>query len=276
MSFILLRVGLWAFLGGMRFLITNDDSLDCNFLHVLVHALRDAGHELWVVAPKTEQSWIGASKSRHRPVTVETADRGFKCPTWTVTGTPSDCVNIALAHILPEYPDAVLSGFNVGMNASLGFIPASGTIGGAWEGALHGLPAIALSQDLTFEIFERIKELDAPHVSEVETTLAHSSARAARMIPELVRATPRHSFIVHNLNFPYPCRPESEVRRTVPARVVVPAIFGPQSDDGMHRFVFTFGKEVDPPDSPLTDRAALAAGYISHTVLDYSKLGQMP
>lgn len=260
----------------MRFLLTNDDSLDCPFLHVIAHALREAGHDLWVVAPKTEQSWIGASKSRHRPVTLEQADRGLGCPTWTVTGTPSDCVNIALAHILPEYPDAVISGFNVGFNASLGFILASGTIGGAWEGALHGLPGIAISQDLPFEVFDKIKEPGTPPEPEVGETLKHSAAHAARMIPELARDTPPRSFIVHNLNFPYPCRPHTEVKRTVPARVIVPEIFSPQADDGTHRFLFTLGEIIDPPGGPLTDRAALAAKQISHTVLDYTKIGRMP
>jgi len=259
----------------MRLLITNDDSLDCPFLHVLVHALRDAGHALHVVAPKTEQSWIGASKSRHRAVVVETVDRGFNCPTWTINGTPSDCVNIALAHILPEWPDAVVSGINVGLNASLGFILASGTIAGAWEGALHGLPAIALSQDLTFEIFDRIKAPGAAVIPrEVTETLRHASAHAAQIIPRLVAATKPRSFTVHNINFPYPCRADSPLMRTVPARVIVPGIFGPQDDDGTHRFVFTLGEPVDPPNGPLTDRVALETGCISHTILDYTKLGQ--
>lgn len=260
----------------MRFLITNDDSLDCDFLHVLVHALRDADHTLFVVAPKTEQSWIGASKSRHRPVVAEVADRGFGCPTWTVSGTPSDCVNIALAHLLPSYPDAVISGINVGLNASLGFINASGTIGGAWEGALHGLPAIALSQDLTFELFDKLKEPGVTQIPEVVETLTRAAAHAAKMIPAVVAATKSRSFIVHNVNFPYPCGARTEVRRTVPARVIVPAIFGPEADDGTHCFTFTLGEQIDLPGSPLTDRAALEAGYISHTILDYTKLGQVP
>jgi 5'-nucleotidase len=258
----------------MRFLLTNDDSLDCPFLHVLIHALRDAGHALHIVAPKTEQSWIGASKSRHRAVVVETVDRGFNCPTWTINGTPSDCVNIALAHILPEWPDAVVSGINVGLNATLGFILASGTIGGAWEGALHGLPAIALSQDLTFEIFDQIKAPGAPIPADVMETLRHASAHAAQMIPRLVAATKPRSFTVHNINFPYPCHAKTGVKRTVPARVMVPGIFGPQAGDGTHRFVFTLGEPVDPPDGPLTDRAALEAGHISHSILDYTKLGE--
>jgi 5'-nucleotidase len=258
----------------MRLLITNDDSLDCPFLHGLVHALRGAGHGVSVVAPKTEQSWIGAAKSRHRAVAVEAAERGFGCPTWAVSGTPSDCVNIALAHLLDTPPDAVVSGINVGLNASLGFILASGTIGGAWEGALHGLPAIAFSQDLPAGVFERLKAPGAaPEVPEVAETLRHSCAHAVELVPRLVASTRPRSFVVHNVNFPFPCRPGCGVRRTVPARVLVPAIFGPRAADGAHRFVFTNGEQIDTPGGPLTDRDALAAGHISHTILDYTKLG---
>src|SRR6185369_15555911 len=143
----------------MRFLVTNDDGIESVFLHELVHALRASAHELYVVAPKKEQSWIGAAKSRNRPVHATAADRGFGCPTWIVDGTPSDAINIAVGHLLPPQAeiDAVISGINVGLNASLGFIIASGTIGGAWEGALHGLPAMAFSQDLTSEIYDRLK-----------------------------------------------------------------------------------------------------------------------
>jgi len=77
---------------------------------------------------------------------------------------------------------------------------------------------------------------------------------------------------VHNVNFPYPCRPDTQLRRTVPARVVVPGLFSPAQDDGTHRFVFQLGEDISP-EAPLTDRAALAGEFISHTVLDYSRLG---
>ena len=256
----------------MKLLLTNDDSIESVFLHELVHALHQAGHELYVAAPKTEQSWIGAAKSRHRPVHSTPADRGFGCPTWIVDGTPSDCVNIALAHLLPEKPDAVISGINIGLNASLGFILASGTIGGAWEGAVHGLPAVALSQDLTFELFEKLKNEGGKPDVNMLASLRASAAHAAKMIPRFVHATAKHSFLVHNVNFPYPCTHDSEMRRTIPARVVIPGLFSPQADDGTHRFVFKLGQDISDPD-PLTDRSALAAGQISHTILDYTKLG---
>jgi 5'-nucleotidase len=205
-------------------------------------------------------------------VRSETTDRGFGCPTWIVDGTPSDCVNIALAHLVGTRPDAVVSGMNVGLNASLGFILASGTIAGAFEGALHGLPGVAFSQDLSVEIYEQLKDRGGRPEAQLLATLKNSARHAARLVQELVEATPPRSFIVHNVNFPSSSHPGTEVRRTVPARMVIPGLFSPAQDDGTHRFVFHLGQDLSPAE-PLTDRAALAQGFISHSVLDYTKLG---
>ena len=92
----------------MRLLITNDDGIDSALLHALVGTLRAAGHDLYLAAPKQEQSWVGASKSRHRAVHSTTIDRGFGCPTWIIDGSPGDCVNIALAHLVDTQPDVSL------------------------------------------------------------------------------------------------------------------------------------------------------------------------
>ncbi len=260
----------------MRLLLTNDDGIDCLFLHRLIEALRSAGHETAVAAPRREQSWIGAAKSRHRPVHAAAIDKGLSCPTWSVDGTPSDCVAIALAHLLPEIgwarPDAVVSGINVGFNLSLGFILASGTIGGAWEGAVHGLPAVAFSQDLSLESFDAWHTSGHVPTPELAETLNQSAAQAARLLPALVTSSPADGFVVHNVNLPFPCTAASIVRRTVPARVQVAGLFGPADADGRHAFAFNRGEDRSPAAAP-TDRAAVAAGYISHTVLDYTVLG---
>ena len=259
----------------MRLLVTNDDGLEAVFLHELVHALLAAGHNLAVVAPLGEQSWIGAAKSRHRPVRSARADCGFGCPTWSVDGTPSDCVNIALAHLLPSDGPAiegVISGINIGRNTSLAFIIASGTIGGAWEGALHGLPAAALSQDIPMSAFARLREAGGKPEPELHNTLRLTAQHAARIAPELLAQTTPRTFTVHNLNFPYPARPDSPVRRTVPAHNILPRLFAPADADGVHRFDFTPGHDLTPPEL-VTDVAAVADGAISHTVLDYRRLG---
>ena len=256
----------------MKLLVTNDDGIHSLFLHELIAALRSAGHELFVVAPATEQSWTGASKTRHRPVKSGAVDRGFGCPTWIIDGTPSDCVNIALAHLLKDPIDGVVSGINMGFNCSLGFILASGTVAGAWEGALHGLPALAASQDVSGETYKHLKELGGQPDGELLATLKVSAAHVARLVTEIFPATPKDTFTVHSLNFPLPCAPTTPVQRTVPAQVHVPGLFSPAADDGSHRLLWGKIHDVSPP-APLTDVKCLEQGHISHTVLDYRKLG---
>jgi 5'-nucleotidase len=259
----------------MRLLVSNDDGIRSPFLHALVAALRAAGHELFVVAPLHEQSWTGASKCRHRPVASARADHGLGVPTWTVDGTPADCVNIALAHLVPggaSALDGVVTGINLGLNTTLGFISASGTIAAAWEGALHGLPALACSQDLDYEEWRHLSgggTLDA--LPSVRTTIAASAAHAADLATTLIPATGRETFVVHNLNFPRPCRADSQIVRTVPARVTVPGLFSPAADDGTHRFVFSDALDRSPP-GLVTDKAAVSRGQISHSILDYTRL----
>jgi 5'-nucleotidase len=259
----------------VNLLLTNDDGVGSPFLHALVRALRADGHTLFVAAPKSEQSWIGCAKSRRRSVSSKLVDLCLGVPTWSVDGTPSDCVSIALAHLLPADAaiEGVVSGINVGRNASLGFILASGTIAGAWEGAVHGLPGVAFSLDLTREAFEAFHADPENPTDEVRASLTHAARHAARLTPDLVRATPRRTFVVHNVNFPLPCGPTTAVRRTVPARVVVPGLFTPAADDGTHRFIFNLGQDLSPSE-PLTDRAAIESGLISHSVLDYTALGR--
>jgi 5'-nucleotidase len=258
----------------VRLLVTNDDGIGSVFLHELVRALIAAGHEVFVVAPKLEQSWTGASKSRHRPVHSSREDAGLGCPTWAVDGTPCDSVNIGIGHLLPSRPDAVLSGINIGLNASLGFILGSGTVAGACEGALHGLPGIAFSQSLPLAVYDDLKEKGGSPDPGLLSILRASSAHAARLTPALAAQTPAGGFIVHNVNFPFPCSAGTLVRRAVPARILSRGLFSPRAKDGTHRFVY--GVQDDhTPAGPLTDRAALDEGLISHTVLDFSRLGSI-
>jgi len=217
----------------MRFLVTNDDGIDSVFLHELVHALRAAGHELTVVAPKTEQSWIGAAKSRNRAVSSERADRGFGCPTWVVDGTPSDCVNIALAHLVDQRPDAVVSGINLGLNTQPLLHPGQRHGRGAWKRVARSARRGALTGPHLRSLTDHLKYAGGAPDAALLATLKTSAAHAARLVPGLVAATAPRSFVVHNLNFPYPCLADSALRRTVPARVVAPGLFGPAADDAL-------------------------------------------
>jgi 5'-nucleotidase len=125
----------------MRILLTNDDGIYAPGLTVLERIAARLSDDIWICAPHEEQSGAGHSLTLNRPVRLKQHDaRRF-----SVTGTPTDAVTMALKKILPEPPDLILSGVNRGANLG-DDVTYSGTVSAALEGALAGVRAIALSQ----------------------------------------------------------------------------------------------------------------------------------
>jgi len=128
----------------MRILLTNDDGFHAPGMRVLEAIAAQLSDDVWVCAPAEEQSGAGHSLTLHSPVRLQ--QHGEK--RFAVTGTPTDAVNLALRKLFPEEkPDLVISGVNNGENLG-DDITYSGTISAAMEGALAGIPAVALSQAL--------------------------------------------------------------------------------------------------------------------------------
>lgn len=126
----------------MRILLTNDDGIHAPGLHLLEKLAAKLSDDVWVCAPAEEQSGAGHSLTLHMPVRLR--EHGHQ--RFAVTGTPTDAVNLALRKLFAERkPDLVISGINAGENLA-DDITYSGTISAAMEGALAGIPAIALSQ----------------------------------------------------------------------------------------------------------------------------------
>jgi 5'-nucleotidase len=127
-----------------RILLSNDDGIHAPGLEVLERIARSISDDVWVVAPETEQSGASHSLTIHRPLRLrQLGERRF-----VVDGTPTDCVLLAINHILKDRrPDLVLSGVNHGSNMGED-VTYSGTIAAAMEATLLGVPAIALSQHL--------------------------------------------------------------------------------------------------------------------------------
>jgi 5'-nucleotidase len=126
----------------MRFLLTNDDGVNARGLKLLESIARRLSEDIWIVAPSEEQSGAGHSLTLTEPVRLRRHDdRRF-----SVTGTPTDAVMLALAHVMKDNPpDIVLSGINRGANLAED-VTYSGTVSAAMEGALAGVRSIALSQ----------------------------------------------------------------------------------------------------------------------------------
>lgn len=124
----------------MRFLLSNDDGIQSDGLRALARALTDLG-EVFVVAPDRERSAASHAISLHRPLRVHEVADGW----WSVDGTPTDCVYLAVHHLLRDRPpDVVVSGINYGANLA-DDVTYSGTVAAAMEGAMLGLPAVAIS-----------------------------------------------------------------------------------------------------------------------------------
>jgi 5'-nucleotidase len=129
-------------LSSARILVTNDDGINAPGLKVLEVVARSLSKDVWVVAPEVEQSGAAHSLTLRRPLQV----RRIKPRRFAVDGTPTDCVLLAVNHLIPKRrPDLVLSGVNRGANLGED-VTYSGTIAAAMEATLLEIPAIALSQ----------------------------------------------------------------------------------------------------------------------------------
>jgi len=163
-----------------RILVTNDDGVHAEGIRLLAEAVAPYG-EITVVAPIQEASAIGHALTLRRPLRIEAiSERVF-----AIDGTPTDCVNVAITHILREKPDLIVSGINKGWNLG-DDVTYSGTVSGALEGALLGIPSIAFSA-------QRVKD-EADY---------EPAAKAAAVITAAVLERGMPKFTLVNVNTPW-------------------------------------------------------------------------
>ena len=227
-----------------KILVTNDDGVHSEGIKVLADALRHLG-DVTVVAPMQEASAIGHALTLRRPLRIEP----IAPKTFGIDGTPTDCVNLAISHIIKEKPDLIVSGINKGWNLG-DDVTYSGTISAALEGALLGIPGIAIST----QNFHRRNEFEFG-----------PSGKAAAIVAELVleRGIPKFTFL--NINVPH--GPNKGFRVTVQARrnhiTVVDERIDPR-----HRAYYWIEEgenEWEPHDR--SDYQAVRDGYVSVTPL---------
>ena len=230
----------------MRVLVSNDDGVDAPGIHALANGLRDAGHEVLVVAPDRDRSGASNSLTLDAPIRVVRLD----AVTWKVYGTPTDCVHVALTGMLEALglvPDIVVSGINNVANLGDDVI-YSGTVAAAMEGRFLGLPSVAVSL------------VTEGHVGRHYD----SAARAAVEIVERLRRDPLPANTILNVNVPD--LPWMQVRGFETSRLgnrhrAEPCI--PQQDPRGREWwwIGAAGEEQDA--GPGTDFHAVRSGYIA-------------
>ena len=127
----------------MRVLLTNDDGIHAAGLLAL-HRELHGDYEVYVVAPETEMSAVGHAITLTSPLRVQKVNKNGTFFGFAVSGTPADCVKIAVQELLPEPPDVILSGINLGANVGVNVL-YSGTVSAATEGAFMGIKSVAIS-----------------------------------------------------------------------------------------------------------------------------------
>lgn len=241
----------------MQILCTNDDGIHAPGLQIVEQIAKALSDDVWIVAPELDQSGVSHSLSLNDPLRLrEVGERRF-----AVRGTPTDCVIMGARHILKDkQPDLVLSGVNKGRNVAEDVV-YSGTIAGALEGTILGLPSFALSQEFSFE-------------TRSKPTWDIGLEHGPRIIRKVMEAgVPRNTVI--NVNFPA-CAPDlvAGVRVTRQGKRNLGFLKVDQRHDGRGNPYFWIGFEraaiMDTPDAD-TDLAALAANYISVTPLKLNR-----
>jgi 5'-nucleotidase len=224
-------------------LLTNDDGVHAAGLKVLREALLPLGHVV-VVAPTREQS------ATSHAITIDRPLRHIQHATdvHSIDGTPADCVYLALfePRFLPRRPDVVISGINHGANLGTSVF-YSGTIAGAREGALRGLPGMAFSNE---------GDIEAPWL--------------ARYVHDMVARfllAPRPSGHAPLLNVNFPKSEPRGVRVTRVGRHVYEEQVIPRLDPGGREYFWIGGRVIDYGDVRGSDKKAVDSGYVSVTAL---------
>lgn len=233
-----------------RLLLTNDDGHFSPGIHAMAIALRDAGHEVQIVAPSGERSGWGAGVGTlldgvEVEVTAHAVPDADDIPTWAVDGPPAFCVLTAMMDTYGPRPDLVVSGINDGTNCGRGVLQ-SGTVGAALIAQNFGLSAMAISQDDTDDamIWETGAAVSVPAV-------------------EWCLAAPRKTVL--NVNVPNVALGELKGVRW--GRL---AAFGTSSTSLEGSVPGTLTVRITPRDielKPDTDTALVAAGYVAVTGL---------
>jgi 5'-nucleotidase len=172
----------------MRILVTNDDGIHAPGLAICEAIARSLSDDVWIVAPETDQSGVAHSLSLNDPLRL----RQSGPQRFAVRGTPTDCVIMAVRHVLDRKPDLILSGVNRGQNVAED-VTYSGTVAAAIEGTILGVPSIAMSQCYGPD------SVKALHWNCAET-----------LAPDIIRKVLKEGIppnILVNINFPN-CKPE--------------------------------------------------------------------
>jgi 5'-nucleotidase len=234
----------------MRILVTNDDGIMAPGILALARAMAALG-EVTIVAPMTPQSAVGHSITLTDPIRVHRVTLGDGTVGYGVEGRPADCVKLAVLELMPQRPDLVASGVNLGANVGLNVF-YSGTVAAAVEGVHYGIPSAAVS----------VEDADAVDFD--------GAARIARrLIEQMIARAPAPPALL-NINVPDLSKGEPRGVRIVPQSMKGWREAWERREDPRGRSYYWLIGDVEREDAGReSDVAALADRYVTVTPLRY-------
>jgi len=231
----------------LRILLVNDDGFHAPGFEVLRKIASELSEDVWAVAPASDQSGLSHSITLSHPLRLEKlSERDFY-----LSGTPTDCVIMAVKELMPSPPDLILSGVNHGQNAA-NDVTYSGTAAGAMEGAILGIPSFALSLRVDWT---------GSRIAYWETPLA----QAPFIIQRLLDADLDPSTFI-NINFPDRKPDDVLGEKIVPQGSLAHEINANQHHDGRgHPYYWLNFKAGEITSTGDSDIAALREGYTTIT-----------
>jgi len=230
----------------MNILLTNDDGIYSEGIRALYVSLSKIGN-VTIVAPDTERSAVGHAITLSDPLRVKAVNRNGKFFGYATTGTPADCVKLGIRAILKVKPDIVISGINLGPNVGFSIL-YSGTVSGATEGAILGIPSFAISL-ATFE----------------KPDYAYAAA-FAKKLAQLLRQKGLPKGTLLNVNVPAVNRKNIKgvkiVRQT---KVAIKERFDKRVDPRKHIYYWLTGEIIESDGQKDADIEAIRHNYVSIT-----------
>ena len=234
----------------MRILLSNDDGIHADGIAALYNAVKDLG-DIHVVAPDTQRSAVGHAITLTDPLKTYRVHLGDDHQGYAVSGTPADCVKLAVCALLDEKPDIVISGINLGPNAGIAAI-YSGTVSAATEGSILGIPSMAIS------------------LGTFTDPLWDTAAHVARQLTEHLYKHPLPENMLLNVNVPnIPLEDIKGYAAAHMARSRYIETFDKRSDPRGNIYYWMDGEIDYTGDRENTDLDLMQKGYVTLTPFDF-------
>ena len=241
-------------------LLTNDDGYRSALFYPLLKALVER-FTVCSITPDSEMSWVGKAISAKSDICLKNV-RLHNFQLKTITGTPADCVQVGLHHILKTLPAMVVSGINIGVNTGHGRILSSGTVGACMEASIAGTKALCASIQVTAEMR---KKIDFFNIKNHQIFEKH-----AKIVEKLVRILIKKDFPegvdIFSVNMPFNANLDTKIRLTKPFKASYGSLFQKHGNVFRLKKPHLVSAEIDPG----TDLEALKNGQISITPIDLS------